>query len=84
MRMEMSVGLIIGLVVGALVVAGGIAWLVSWQRKKRKEEADAFYHMRCSGCNRRLRYRARQVGNKGKCSHCGKDLTFPPISMSVD
>ena len=82
--MDMSVGMIIGLVVGALVVVVGIAWFISWQRAKRKAEAETFYHMRCTGCQRRLRYRARQVGNKGKCSHCGRDITFPPISLAIE
>jgi hypothetical protein len=82
--MDMSVGLIIGLVVGGLVVVMGVIWLVNWQRAKRKQAEDTFYHMRCNGCNRRLRYRARQVGNKGKCSHCGKEITFPPISMAIE
>jgi len=80
----MSTELMIGLIAGAVVIAGGVAFLINMQRTKRKAAADAFYHMRCDGCQRRLRYRARQVGHKGKCSHCGREITFPPTSLSVE
>jgi rRNA maturation endonuclease Nob1 len=71
--------LIIGGVVVALAVAGVVVYL-----RSRPPREEPYYHVRCPGCKRRLRYRQRQVGNKGNCRNCGHAITFPPISQSVD
>jgi hypothetical protein len=63
-----------------LVLAVG-AFLFVRSRGPVEEE---YYHFRCPGCRRRLRYRAKQIGHKGQCSHCGRDLVFPHTSESVD
>jgi hypothetical protein len=69
---------VVGVVV--IVLAFGV-FLFLKNRPKREEE---FSHFRCPNCRRRLRYRKRQVGHKGKCSNCRKDLIFPPLSQSID
>jgi len=71
--------LVVGLVV-VLVLAVGV--YMYWQGRPKREEA--FSHFRCPKCRRRLRYNERQVGHKGKCSNCGNDVTFPPLSESID
>jgi len=64
------------LVLGGVAVVAVVAWVYLRGRTPTEEP---FYHFRCPGCRRRLRYRARQVGHKGECSHCGRGLTFPPV-----
>ena len=65
--------------VAAVLVVGVVLFL-----RRRPKEDDTFYHFRCPKCKRRLRYLARQVGHKGKCSNCLGDVLFPPISQSID
>jgi hypothetical protein len=64
-----------------LACGGYLFWLLRRQRRAWEEE---FHHFRCPGCRRRLRFRARQVGHKGKCSHCGHDVIFPSVAESID
>lgn len=74
------------LLVAAIVVvaaAGGAYLFVRWKGRRRALDA-TIYHFRCPGCGRRLRFNSRQVGRKGKCSHCGKEITFPAVSQSID
>jgi hypothetical protein len=65
----------------AAALAGG--FLLA-RRLLRRREDRTFYHFRCPGCQRRLRFQARQVGHKGQCSKCGRDLTFPAVSQAID
>jgi transcription initiation factor IIE alpha subunit len=51
--------------------------------KSQPAKEEPFDHFRCPGCKHRLRYQSRQVGHRGKCSHCGHHLTFPPTSQSI-
>ena len=74
-----TTGLLIG---GALLLVAGIVIYLLIRARKPKEEQ--FHHFRCPGCKRRIRYRTRQVGHKGSCSNCGRDLVFPPVSLSVE
>jgi transcription initiation factor IIE alpha subunit len=69
------------LVLGGIVALAVVGYL--WVRSRALED-ESFYHFLCPGCRHRLRYQARQVGHRGKCSHCGKLLTFPPTSESID
>ncbi len=69
------------IVLGIALVAGIVLWLVL---RRRKSGDPAVAHFRCPGCKRRLRYREAQVGHKGRCSNCGRDLVFPPFSQSID
>ena len=62
-------------VIGGIVVVAVVAWLYLRSRTPTEEQ---YLHFRCPGCRRRLRYRARQVGHTGQCSHCHRALTFPP------
>jgi hypothetical protein len=70
------------IVVLVVVVAAAVGGFLFWRGRAPKDEG--FYHFRCPSCRRRLRYQARQVGHKGKCSNCGKDVTFPHTSQSID
>jgi hypothetical protein len=72
--------LVIVIVAVVLVLAvGAILFL-----RSRTQPDEGFSHFRCPKCRRRLRYQSRQVGHKGKCSNCGGDVLFPPISHSID
>jgi hypothetical protein len=64
------------------VLAVGIGGWMFMRGRRPKEEP--YYHFRCGKCKRRLRYQARQVGHKGKCSNCNADVMFPPVSQSID
>lgn len=68
---------------GAVIVVAVAGYLVvRWKAGQRKDVG--FYHFRCTGCGRRLRYQTQQVGRKGRCSHCSTEVTFPAVSQSVD
>ena len=77
--MDTSVVVIVSLAVVLVLAVGGYFFL-----HRRTREDDTFYHFRCARCKRRLRYQAKQVGHKGKCSNCGGDILFPPVSQSVE
>jgi hypothetical protein len=80
--METTTLVLLGILLLALAGAGSVL-LVRWRRQQRAK-GEEFLHFRCPGCQRRLRYRARQAGNRGECSHCGHGITFPPGSRSID
>jgi len=70
------------IVVGAIVVVGGgvgLWWLLG---ARARAGAAEYHYFRCPGCQRRLRYQRRQVGHKGECSNCKRELTFPPVSRA--
>jgi ribosomal protein S27E len=71
-------------IAGVLAALAAGVYLLLRRRGRRQEEAGAFYHFRCPGCRRRLRFQARQAGHRGACSHCGRAVTFPPASQSID
>jgi DNA-directed RNA polymerase subunit RPC12/RpoP len=75
---ELLIGAVLVVPVAALVVY----LLVRSGRGKAQDES--LYHFRCTTCRRRLRYHARQAGHTGKCSNCGHQVTFPPVSESID
>jgi hypothetical protein len=77
--METTTIVVIVLIVAVAAVVGVAVYL-----RGRGGQEEAFSHFRCPKCRRRLRYLARQVGHKGKCSNCGGDVIFPPISQSID
>jgi DNA-directed RNA polymerase subunit RPC12/RpoP len=64
------------LALGGVAVVVAVAWAYLRFRPPKEEPV---YHFRCPGCQRRLRYRARQVGHAGQCPKCGRRLTFPPV-----
>ncbi len=72
------------LLAAGVIIALAIGVYQFVRLKARQRAAEAVHHFRCPGCQRRLRFRARQVGHKGKCSHCGQAVVFPLISESVD
>lgn len=76
----MEIALLLG--VAVLAAAGLTFWLI--RRGGSSNREIAYSHFRCPGCRRRLRYQSRQVGHKGECSNCGREITFPPVSQSVD
>jgi DNA-directed RNA polymerase subunit RPC12/RpoP len=71
----------LALVAGAAAALAVGGYLLLRRRGGREEP---YYHFRCPTCRRRLRFRARQAGHTGQCSHCGHGVTFPPTSQSVD
>jgi hypothetical protein len=72
-------------VIGGVVLALAVgAYLVLLMRWRRGPTEGAFLHFRCPGCKRRIRFRARQSGHTGQCSHCGAKLTFPPAAKACD
>jgi uncharacterized paraquat-inducible protein A len=76
----MNATLILLILGGIVALAVGGYLLVRAQPPKD----EPFDHFPCPGCGHRLRYQARQVGHRGKCSRCGHLLTFPPTSESTD
>ncbi len=72
------------IVMVVLGVAAALAFGVFVYLRGRPKREEAYSHFRCPKCKRRLRYLARQVGRKAKCSNCGNDVIFPPISQSID
>jgi hypothetical protein len=69
------------LTAGAILLLAAAAFAFLRLRGDREEP---YYHFRCPGCGRRLRYRARQTGHAGQCNHCGHGVTFPPVAQSVE
>jgi hypothetical protein len=49
-----------------------------WRARSGHEE-EAVYHFRCSGCQRRFRYRASQQGMHVHCPQCWRPLKVPSI-----
>ena len=76
-------GMIWAIVAGAVVVVGVGAFLVV-KIMRSGPKVEEYLHFRCPGCKRRIRFRARQSGNPGQCSHCGSKLIFPPASQAID
>jgi hypothetical protein len=72
-----------GIVVGVMVLLA-LAGVCIWWIKHRGPTEEPVFHFRCPSCLRRLRYKAKQVGHKGQCSHCKAILTFPPVARSVE
>jgi len=73
--------LVVLVVVGVVII---LAFGVHLFLKGRPKKEEPYAHFRCPKCRRRLRYHKRQVGHKGKCSSCHQELTFPPLSQSID
>ncbi len=81
--MDTTTIVLIVVAVAVLVLASG-SYLFIRRRNLRHATAEAFLHFRCPGCQRRLRFRARQAGHSGQCSHCGHDVIFPRAGQSID
>jgi predicted Zn-ribbon and HTH transcriptional regulator len=58
-----------------LLLATHIGINVRARKKNKKEEV--YYHVRCSKCGRKLRYRETQIERLGRCPLCQKPLRFP-------
>ena len=69
------------LALGAALAAAVGVWMYLRMRTPTEEP---FYHFRCPGCKRRLRYRARQAGHAGECSNCGRGIIFPPVTSETE
>jgi len=76
------VDVMIWVLVGAGVVVLGVVGYRFLRSREKGEEP--YLHFRCQGCRRRLRFHARQAGHAGECSHCGRKMTFPTASESLD
>jgi hypothetical protein len=62
----------------AALAAGGFLFL----RARRAPKEEVLFYMKCPACNRKMRYRARQVGHAGMCPRCNRTFTFPPGSAA--
>jgi len=80
----MDTSTLVAVAVMVLALAGGVYYLLARWRRQQRTQGEAFLHFRCRRCRRRLRFRAPQAGHKGKCSHCGQDVTFPRADQSID
>jgi hypothetical protein len=68
-----------------VAVAATVVALSAWAYlRSRQPKEELYFHFRCPGCKRRLRYREKQVGHRGSCSHCKTNITFPPMREAVD
>jgi hypothetical protein len=65
---------------GVVAATGGGFFFVQTQSSRDQR----LHHFQCPSCRRRLRYRSRQVGHRGRCGTCGSLLTFPPLSRAID
>ena len=74
----------VAVIAGAEAALAAGCYLLLRRKGRRQEGAAAYYHFRCPGCRRRLRFQSRQAGHRGQCSHCGRAVTFPPASQSID
>jgi hypothetical protein len=79
-------GVLVGLLVAVVVlgVAGVGAYVVLRMRWQSASAGELYLHFRCPGCKRRLRFRAKQAGHSGQCSHCGNKLIFPAAAQASD
>ena len=66
-------------IVAILICANAFVY---WRRRPAKVQ-EPIYHFQCPGCRRKLRYRARQVGNQGMCPRCRQRWVFPPIPVQA-
>jgi hypothetical protein len=64
-------------VLGVVLLAAAGAGIFIARARRPRAEGPAYSYFRCPGCNRRLRYLARQAGHKGACPTCRQSLTFP-------
>ncbi len=74
----------IWVLIGGVVIALAVGAYLMLMRSRGGSAEEAFLHFRCTGCKRRIRFRASQTGHSGQCSHCGNKLTFPSASQSSD
>ncbi len=79
----MDTGTFLLVAVAILFLVGGGYFFLRWRQFHQKGE-ESYYHFRCPGCSRRLRYQAQQVGRKGQCSNCGREIIFPALKQSID
>jgi hypothetical protein len=70
------------LVLGVALLGGVVGGYLFLHRPQNNDPE--FYNFRCTGCKKKLRYQAKQVGHQGRCPACRKPITFPPISQAID
>jgi len=64
----------------ALLFAANIILALRGRQKQVKEET--FFYYWCPKCNRKLRYRERQIGSLARCPLCERPIVFPrPADM---
>jgi hypothetical protein len=68
----------------ALAGVAGVALALVVVRFARRAPAgkEAFYHMPCPKCGRKLRYKPEQVGHKGMCRRCWAQFLFPDVEAA--
>ena len=66
------------ILIGIVILLAGANSYILWRRRPSKI-IEPIYHFQCPGCRRKLKYRARQVGNQGMCPQCRQRWVFPPV-----
>jgi predicted RNA-binding Zn-ribbon protein involved in translation (DUF1610 family) len=72
LRLAIPIALVCGFVI---LLSTHIVLLVRARVVMKPDEV--IYHMYCTKCRRKLRYRDRQIGRLGRCPMCGKPIIFP-------
>ncbi len=49
----------------------------NWRKFIKRKKADVFFHVHCTKCGRKLRYRDSQIDRVGICPLCQKPIRFP-------
>jgi predicted Zn-ribbon and HTH transcriptional regulator len=51
--------------------------VITVRNHRRTNTEEVFFHVRCTKCGRKLRYREKQIDHLGKCPLCQKPIRFP-------
>jgi hypothetical protein len=50
---------------------------INIRARVKAKKVEVYYHVRCTKCGRKLRYRDVQIEHPGKCPICQKPIRFP-------
>jgi DNA-directed RNA polymerase subunit RPC12/RpoP len=68
---------VIGGLIGAFAILATINLVFFVRSWKGKDPEEAFYHLNCKKCTRKVRYRQRQIGQFARCPICRQLIRFP-------
>lgn len=69
--------LIASLLIGLLCILASIHIGYLLYQFTRRKKGVVVYHVRCTKCGRKLRYRDSQIEHMGRCPICQKPICFP-------
>jgi predicted amidophosphoribosyltransferase len=65
-------------VMGLTALLGSIhGGLILWRRHVNAVRQVQYRRMKCPACKQKIRYTARQIGTKGLCPRCRREIIFP-------